>query len=290
MIENTFTLGNSKHLVATVTVPSGRAAGDNAPMAVLTNSGVISRAGPHRMNVHLARRLAARGIPSIRFDMSGLGDSRRGESALPQVQQWVLDTRTVMDFAQQHTGCSRFFMVGFCSGAEVGYRTALEDERMRAVLLWDMYAYPTLQSSIRTFVFRLQRAGAIGVLRKIVGRLKVRLSSAPSGAPQDGNQRQLRDLEPSRVPPKDEFAGDIQRLCDRGVELMFMFSGGEPDWYNYRRQFRDAFAQHKFVERIPCELLEISDHLVTRRPAQAAFFSEFEHWLDARVLPALNRA
>lgn len=289
MIENTFTLGDSNHLVATVATPSGRVPGDNVPMAVLTNSGVISRAGPHRMNVHLARRLAVLGIPSIRFDMSGLGDSRRGASALPQIQQWVLDTRTIMDFAQQHTGCTRFFMVGFCSGAEVGYRTALDDERMRAVLLWDMYAYPTVQSSIRTFVFRLRRAGVAGVLRKIVGRLKMRLSGAPSGAPLDGNQRQLRDIEPSRVPPVHEFAGDIQLLCDRGVELMFMFSGGEPDWYNYRRQFRDAFSQHKFVDKIPCELLEISDHLITRRLAQIAFLSEFERWLDARVLPALSR-
>ena len=288
MIEQTLTFGESDHLVATLTLPAQGGFRQGGPMAVLTNSGVISRAGPHRMNVHLARGLAARGIPSVRFDMSGLGDSRRSNSSLPQMQQWVLDTRTVIDLAQRRTGRNLFFMVGFCSGAEVAYKAALDDERMRAVLLWDLYAYPTLQSSLRTFVFKLQRAGVTGSLRKLAGRLKMLLPGDPKGAGSDAGVRQLQDLEPQRVPPKDSFAGEIQRLTERGVEVLFMYCGGEPDWYNYRGQFRDAFADHGFVDKVLCERIEISDHLLTRPVAQQAFLLEFDRWLDSRVLPALG--
>src|SRR5579884_4043143 len=42
---------------------------------VLLNAGAIRRMGPNRMWVELARRWAARGVPSLRVDMEGLGDS-----------------------------------------------------------------------------------------------------------------------------------------------------------------------------------------------------------------------
>ncbi len=42
---------------------------------VLANSGIVHRVGAGRVTVTLARRLAQAGIASLRFDMSGLGDS-----------------------------------------------------------------------------------------------------------------------------------------------------------------------------------------------------------------------
>ena len=87
MAEQTLILGVERHLVATLTAATPSGAGSPRCVAVLTNSGVIPRSGPHRMNVHLARRFAEMGIPSIRFDMSGLGDSRRSSGTLPVVQQ-----------------------------------------------------------------------------------------------------------------------------------------------------------------------------------------------------------
>lgn len=287
MIEQTHTLGANGHLVATLTLPSTPPAGGPAPMALLTNSGVISRVGPHRMNVHLARRLAAKGIASIRFDMSGIGDSRRSGGVGSQMDQWVLDTRAVMDFAQRRTGCERYFMVGFCSGAEVAHRTALVDERLSAMLLWDLYAYPTLQSRIRAALFRVRRSGVSGLWRK----LRRVLGSAPggSGAAASGAARPQQDLEPPVVPRKEDFAAQLQALVDRRVEVLVMYCGGEPLWHTYPGQFRDAFAGQRFLTQaqVGCVTLGISDHLLTRHVAQQAFLGHVERWLDTRVLPAL---
>jgi pimeloyl-ACP methyl ester carboxylesterase len=279
MPEQTVVMGANNHLVATLTSVDRVKAGAPNCVAVLTNSGVIPRSGPHRMNVHLARKFAEMGIPSIRFDMSGLGDSGRASGALPAVQQWVADTRAAMDVAQKRFGCDRFFMVGFCSGAEVAHLVALEDTRMRAVLLWDLYAYPTFQSRLRTVLYKLRRAGARRAVQKLTAKL-VRTVSAVSPSQDQPNQP---TTEVSLVPARDAFAKRIQTLVDGGVELMFAYSGGEPVWFNHSGQFRGMFGGYGFVDKVAFNYLEISDHLITRRPAQEAFIAMVVQWLQQRV-------
>jgi pimeloyl-ACP methyl ester carboxylesterase len=287
MAEHTLTLGIEHHLVATFT-PADPGT-DSAPpplVAVLTNSGVIPRSGPHRMNVHLARRLAAQGIPSVRFDMSGLGDSRRTASTLPVVEQWVADTRSVMDAAQARFGCARFLMIGFCSGAEVAHLVALEDPRLRAILLWDLYAYPTLGSRTRTFFYKLRRAGVGGSLRKAAERLLGRFRSPATETDGGNGNANGRAVEVSLVPPKALFAQRIQTLSDGGVELLFVYCGGEPEWFNHPGQFKGMFGGFAFHDKVAFNHLEVSDHLITTRTAQHAFLNMTDDWLRSRVLPA----
>jgi hypothetical protein len=279
MAEHTLILGTENHLVATFTPADGTVSGTPRMVALLTNSGVIPRSGPHRMNVHLARRLAAMGIPSVRFDMSGLGDSRRATSTLPVVQQWVADTRSVMDAAQSRFGCDRFVMVGFCSGAEVAHLVALEDARMRAILLWDLYAYKSLQTHVRTFFFRLRRAGFAGAVKKAWGRLVLAMRSKKVV-----EARSDRAVDVSLVPPLDTFARRIQTLTDGGVELLFVFCGGEPEWFNHSGQFRSMFGRYPFFDKLAFNYLQISDHLITTQEAQVAFLQMTEQWLEHRVL------
>jgi len=281
MAERSLLLGAENHLIATLTPAEAKAPGAPPIVAVLTNSGVIPRSGPHRMNVHLARRFAAMGIPSIRFDMSGLGDSRRASGTLPVVEQWVADTRSVMDTAQAQFGCDRFFMVGFCSGAEVAHLVALEDPRMRGIVLWDLYAYPTWQSTLRTVLYKLRRAGPVGALRKLLARVMPALRSLSQAA-----EVKDRAAEVSQVPPPEEFGRRIQRLVDDGVALHFAYCGGEPEWFNHAGQFRGMFGRFGFIDKVSFTYLDKSDHLITRREAQQSFTAMVVDWLKQRVLPA----
>lgn len=282
MAEETVILGAENHLVATLT-PANRADADPPRcVAILSNSGVIPRIGPHRMNVRLARRFADMGIPSIRFDMSGLGDSRRSSGSLPVEQQWVADTRAVMDTAQAHFGCDRFFMVGLCSGAEVAHLVALEDRRMRAAVLWDWCAYPTLQSRLRTALYKLRRAGLRTALRKLLARALPAFRSLG----QEVGRAEDRAVNFSQSPVRGDYARSIQTLVDDGVELLFAYGGGEPEWFNHRGQFRAMFGGYRFVDKVAFTYLEMCDHLITRREAQQMFTQMVVQWLEQRVLPA----
>jgi hypothetical protein len=281
MAEQTLILGTDNHLVATFTPAAHPTSEPPRCIAILSNSGVIPRGGPHRINVHLARRFAEMGVPSVRFDMSGLGDSLRASGNLPVIDQWVADTRAVMDAAQARYGCDRFIMIGFCSGAVVGHLVALEDRRMRAVLLWDLYAYPTLEFRVRTVLYRLRRAGAVGVVKKLWQRLASGFRSDPPSAVESA-----RWVGMSTSPPIEEFVQRAQTLTADGVELFFVFSGGEQEWFNHKGQFKAMFGRFPFHEKVAFNYLEVSDHLITSAAAQQAFLDMTEAWLKARVLPA----
>lgn len=283
MQEQTRIVGAEGHLVATFT-PAQGAPGAAAPVvAVLSNSGVIPRSGPHRINVLLARELAAMGIPSVRFDMSGLGDSQRSESTRSVTEQWVADTCEVMDAAQAQFGCARFFMVGLCSGAIIGHLVALQDERMRGVLLWDMYAYPTLQSRLRKLAFKVGRAGLLGSTQKAGVMLLRKLRLMP---PDDAPPKPKGEMSVS--PPKEEFMGRVDRLTNQGVELLFAYCGGQPEWFNHRGQFAAMFAGQPWLSKVAFELLETTDHLITSGPAKRAFIDMTTGWVRERVLPAAD--
>ena len=97
MNEIPLVFGADRHLVGILTLPSQ---GDPRPIAfLLINAGVIHRVGPHRINVKLARHLAGLGFASLRFDLSGQGDSRNALSAgtIGHAQQSIADLRAAMD-------------------------------------------------------------------------------------------------------------------------------------------------------------------------------------------------
>ncbi|KNZ34090.1 MAG: hypothetical protein AD742_01265 [Methylibium sp. NZG] len=292
MIEQTLIFGQDKHLVGTVTLPTNPMAGHAQTMAILTNAGVIPRIGPHRLNVRLARRFAELGIATLRFDMSGLGDSRRSTSLKSTGEQFVLDTIAAMDVAQAQFGCDRFFMVGFCSGGDVAQVVAEHDERLRAIVLWDSYVYPTRQAKLRGLLHRLRRNTFGSAAEKLVNRLKSMPTkrTASAATTEDPAPEGPTIFGRIRMPDRDVFGQRIRALVDKGVEVMFLYSGGEPEWYNYPGQFREMFSSYGFVDRVVYENIVRSDHTFIQPHSQAALQASVERWLEQRALPALVRS
>ncbi|MFN4266563.1 MAG: serine aminopeptidase domain-containing protein [Aquabacterium sp.] len=281
MTERTVIFGDDQHLIATLTPPS-QTATPTRWVALLTNSGVIPRFGPHRMNVRLAQRFASMGVASIRYDMSGLGDSRRIQSQGTITEQWVRDTRAAMDQAQAVWGDDvRFFMIGFCSGAEVAHLTALEDKRLEAAVLWDFYAFPTWKSKLYKLLYKLRRAGCKGILRRLLRMTDGARATSGSGRSADDG---LQGFNTGPVPPPDVYMRRFQQLADQKVSLFFYYSGGEPEWYAYRNQFFDMFEGQRFVSQVHFDQLAISDHLITTKPAQEGFTAAVIRWLESTVL------
>src|SRR5262249_47315353 len=72
--ETPLLFGEEQRLFGVLTDPPGPIA-TGKPVVCFLNVGSNSHVGPHRMNVDLARDLAAQGYATFRFDVSGLGDS-----------------------------------------------------------------------------------------------------------------------------------------------------------------------------------------------------------------------
>jgi len=277
--EHTSSFGQEGNLVGTLSRSHAR--GANAPCVLLFNAGVIGRAGPHRMNVRLARALAEDGLDSFRFDLAGLGDSTRSGSGLPYEQQAVHDLREAMDHVQAQTGASEFILIGFCSGADHGYSAALQDQRLTALVMFDPFPYPTFLTHLVRIAVRIQQDGPWNVVQGWVQRrLARRHTPPPAGTPSGASKPPVSSR---MTPPQDEYARALQGLQSRGVGIYMIYSGSGLYWYNHSLQFRLGFWRWPSLWRIQCDYLRTVDHVVGERRGQELLIRRMRHWIANHV-------
>lgn len=90
------------------------------------------RAGSHRQFVLLARHLAEQGIPSMRFDYRGMGDST---GVLRTFEQIDVDIRAAVDRFCEVTGAEEMVLWGLCDGASASIFYAQKDSRVIGMVL-----------------------------------------------------------------------------------------------------------------------------------------------------------
>ena len=262
MNETTFHFGPDAGLVGTLS-SAAEAAAMPTFGAILFNAGVVPRIGPNRLNVRIARALAQDGIPTLRFDLSGRGDSAPARGMASFEEQAVADMRAAMDVMTQRTGARRFLLMGICSGAECAYHAALADERIVAISLMDSYHFPTWRTRLNRYRLRARRRG--GVLKAGLGWLRNRARGAIGRvAERDWASANFGSIRPSA----EEFAGNLQRLIDRGVKIDLLFSGSFVETYNYAGQFRDGFKRYGISEAINAEYRSHLDHTLSTAAMQ----------------------
>ena len=91
------------------------------------------RAGSHRQFTLLARDLAAAGIPAMRFDYRGMGDS---EGELRNFENVEDDLRAAIDrFLAEVPGMKEVVLWGLCDGASAAAMYAPQDARVGGLVL-----------------------------------------------------------------------------------------------------------------------------------------------------------
>ncbi len=267
MNEIPVTFGAERHLIGTLALPEGNPPARTA--FVLLNAGVVHRIGPHRINVKLARHLAGLGFASLRFDLSGQGDSRVPVSTLDFAQQAVADIRAAMDHLARTADVHRFVIAGICSGADNGWNTAQADPRVVGLCMLDGYAYPTPKT--RWMRYRLRARGPI--LSAVLPWLRRKWAALRTP------KEDMVQAEGGRTPPSREaYARTMQSLVDRGVEVCVVYTGSMLSVYNYTEQYREAFAGHGFATRVRSEYQPNIDHTVTPLSAQQRLLGLVGDW------------
>lgn len=283
MPETTRAFGADGGLIGTITLPD-KPASDAIGM-VLFNAGVIQRTGPHRINVKLARALARHGIPTIRFDMHGMGDSQRPNGRLDYKGQVVEDLRAAMDALAAATGTQHFALLGFCSGAMPSYWTAQADTRVRHIILYDAFDLRTIGSKLRYFLLRLRSHGfGLSALRIYLQRLGSHLGqwrNSVRGRTQRAEVERLSSDDGS--PTLSTLAAGFRELAVRGVKVAVLHAGADFSNVNAPAQIAQAFrldgAQPPVLRT---GFLPQIDHTMTSLNAQHAFID----WICTEVRDA----
>jgi pimeloyl-ACP methyl ester carboxylesterase len=279
--ESSFLFGEGSHLVGTLSRPDTPGADTGI---LLTNAGVISRIGPHRLNVRLARELAAMGYPALRFDLAGLGDSPRSTGTLSYEQQSVADIRAAMNKLTALTGVRRFALIGFCSGADNGLNTALVDERLAGLVMFDPYPYPTLLTDLVRMRERLRQisllAAATGWLRR---RWREWRQPASRATARQGDAAPLTAASARVIPDKAVFATQLQQLVERGCRLYLVYSGSFLYSYNHASQFAMNFRAWPALKAVRCDFMPEVDHVVGECRAQTLLVGRITNWIAEQV-------
>ncbi len=117
-------------MLAGVLHPSPRPARRGVVVVV---GGPQYRAGSHRQFVLLARQLAPAGIPSLRFDCRGMGDSDGEFSGFEAIGPDI--AAAVDEFSARETGVSEIVLWGLCDGASAILDYAHRDPRIKGLVL-----------------------------------------------------------------------------------------------------------------------------------------------------------
>jgi dienelactone hydrolase len=116
------------------------AAAADGEWAVIFNAGFVRHIGPNRMHVRWARAWARTGLPSIRVECRGVGESD-GEDAPEKTlaelysDGAVADGVAIVEALKERTGAGDLVLAGLCSGAYMAFHVALRVPGIRTVVL-----------------------------------------------------------------------------------------------------------------------------------------------------------
>ena len=187
------------------------------PGVVLVVGGPQYRVGSHRQFVLLARTLAARGTPVLRFDLAGMGDSG-GQFA--GFERSAADIRAAIDTLQQLDPSVRHVCLwGLCDGASAALMYVPGDPRVTHLVLVNPWVRTTsgqAQAYLDTYYGRKLRSR--GFWRRMAGDPSAMLKAAGGF---------LSNVRKARLAPElpAERAGEDAHFLDRMLAGASGFTG-----------------------------------------------------------------
>jgi len=223
-----------------------------APFAVLIVPPLAGeQLSGYRCEVLLARELARRGVPALRFHPRGQGDSG-GATAELTLASFAADVRAAREELRRRSGVAAWVAVGMRFGALALARAIAAGDAPRAVVLWEPIEDPGhyFRELLRSVVFseaaRGQRSGAtvdtmLEALRRDgeVDVLGYPLHRALVESAIEPLERLLGDWSgPTRITQVDSrrslarpHARLAEQLRARGAEVDVSEVRAEPSWY-----------------------------------------------------------
>ncbi|HMJ11555.1 MAG TPA: alpha/beta fold hydrolase [Polyangiaceae bacterium] len=265
--------------------------------AIFLNAGAIHRIGMNRMYVSLARRWAELGVPSLRLDISSIGDSAAEENGAENriySKHAVSDVKAALDELVRSGVAERFVLVGLCSGAYAAFHSALADTRVAGTMLINPQTFEYKEGDslevqrrrnfreVRYYQRSFFRAASwakalrgdvnFAYIAQVLGtRLR-----AVARARWEG----LRHWLGERNVPNPTFEA-VKGLCGRGCSVFCIYSGDDPGLEHFHESLggheRTLLARPEFS----LEVIAGPDHTFTPLWSQARLSEVLERCLVA---------
>jgi pimeloyl-ACP methyl ester carboxylesterase len=282
--ETALRLGSEANLVGIWNSAPAWHVGSEVPAVLWLNAGFVHHVGPFAWYTALARRLATKGVPSLRFDLSGMGDSLPRRDGTWTPDRAVVDVQEAMDWAQQSKGVRRFVLAGICSGAVLAHHAAVRDERVVGAILLDGFGYKTIGYHLRNLGPKLLRWQSWRTLislgaATLTGRHSERLPSLDELA-----GTMLFDFPPCR-----QAEAELGMLSAREVRCLFLYTADQaPLYFNHERQFWEMFPGLAPGRNFEVEFWRDADHLFSAHEQRQRLFERIETWLHPFVRRAVG--
>lgn len=274
--------GDEPKFFGTVCEPVGPATG--VAVLILT-TGYDPQSGWARSAAELARRLAARGIASLRYDSAGVGES----PAVPGRRRQILydpvqgkDVGIAFAYLRERLRPSKTMVVGRCSGAYLAFRAAVADPGWDACVVVNppdfRWRFRGLPRTLNAYSEKLRKRDLVKALRAgeidaraALQNIGVRLIDRVAGA-----MAKVLPSAPRLARRSDLVMRDFETLARRKTEVTILYSEGDEGEGSFRIHF--SLDGKKLAAFPNIRLLRIpnADHNVTPRPAREMMFEVIE--------------
>ncbi len=217
---------------------------------IMVTAGVLPSSGPFRLHVDLADSLYRNGVTSLRFDLSGIGESLAIGGEGTSLERASREISSAIDWLQDQLSIDRVALFGLCSGADDALFAAGQDDRITGLFCIDGCGYRTS----KFYAYRMIR-NHIPKLLSIRAWQNRLLNRRNNESTVHESLRLGNDVR--EFPDRDTAARQIADLVLRGVDLHFHYTGGVGDYYNYEQQFYEMFSDS------PAELREAIRQVTT---------------------------
>ncbi len=293
MKENIVTLGSKKNIVGILAEPEKGSLTDTKPAVLLLNAGMIHRIGPNGIYVKIARNLASAGFLTLRFDFSGIGDSKVRDDNIPFEEYAVMETQNVMTYLNSKRGIDKFILVGICSGADVAFNTSYKDDRVVGIIPINGYLIEKEKLGSIHRIAKMRTNSRYYKKRLFSYKNWIRLITGKS------NFRTIFDVLISKVHKRknreqesitEKFSIDKWRaLIDRNVHSFLIYSEGSTSLDIFDLTIGKDIRKMKRKGKLDLKIVYDSDHVFTLLWSQEYLMHLIYQWVSKKKWDKINK-
>jgi pimeloyl-ACP methyl ester carboxylesterase len=284
--EEPFPFGGSKEFFGILCLPRVRR--QAAPTVIMVNTGFGRRVGDGRIYVALARRLAAVGVPSLRMDLAGFGDSQTLPDQIcdPYSSSHAADVSAACD-ALERKGLLNPVVVGICSGAYAAFHAAVADQRVQGAIIVNLQKFVWNQGislkvenrrTRRPAGFYLRAFGARKAWKRLLrGEVEtVSIITSLIKRPLTSAFREVCLRIETATGVKTSAGGvlrSIKSLSERNTNLDLIYSDGDPGLSELAKHVGSKFRRLSSMPNVQVTVLGAADHALLDHNAKSQFIN-----------------